>query len=533
MNQRTQMNNNILLTCVFSTVLLAGSTPVLLAQTPGSAASFNDHISIFRTTTTSEWPVINLSPFPYSSGPGTLRGLSVGGYTYGGSPSNSWMVSTFSLNPDPGWGGGYFQWFPDAEGTSSNMTYGASGLSVEDAVVIHLNANEGVITIGESLVLTSDNYSGYVAGVFPTLAIGTGAVAYGLNSAAFGLDSVAQGYNQTVIGQYNTPLGTSTANSNPTDPLFIVGNGSDGGHRSNAFTIARNGDATVFGRLVSGAGASATGILSAAIGTSATAAGQQSIAIGRGAKADGYSQVVLGPFNDISGWVWENGWNPWASSQYAFVVGNGTDDLHRSNAFFVRRSSNVGIGKGAGWANFYDPGGGLDVAWGGGTTLLLGADLNEQTRTHQTNKMMSVRMPHYLTDKRPINIVSGYSDLFYNYVSIGSGDGSAPNYIDFNTAETRDAQWPPARMRIHGNGAIQAGTGVDAGVPGQFAVGKFNNIGLSTDGTYSHATGVFMIGAGQNAGDRKNALRVKDNGTVLVNPSGDISMGAFTAGEKP
>jgi hypothetical protein len=42
-----------------------------------------------------------------------------------------------------------------------------------------------------------------------------------------------------------------------------------------------------------------------------------------------------------------------------------------------------------------------------------------------------------------------------------------------------------------------------------------------------------MLGIGSDDTHRKNALRVRDDGTVLVGQHGDLSMGEFTAGEQP
>ena len=48
--------------------------------------------------------------------------------------------------------------------------------------------------------------------------------------------------------------------------------------------------------------------------------------------------------------------------------------------------------------------------------------------------------------------------------------------------------------------------------------------------------GVFVIAAGTKTGNvitPRNALRVLADGTVLIQPGGDISMGEFSAGPQP
>ncbi len=67
------------------------------------------------------------------------------------------------------------------------------------------------------------------------------ATAPGGNAAAFGLSTTAQGYNQFAVGQFNLLQGTSAYNNNPADPLFVVGNGADADHRSNAMIVTRDG----------------------------------------------------------------------------------------------------------------------------------------------------------------------------------------------------------------------------------------------------------------------------------------------------
>ncbi len=73
-----------------------------------------------------------------------------------------------------------------------------------------------------------------------TTADGTASFAAGAYSSAPSLYSVALGWGlrtaesaQTVVGRWNAPAGSK---------LFVVGNGSNDGSRSNAFTVSENGD---------------------------------------------------------------------------------------------------------------------------------------------------------------------------------------------------------------------------------------------------------------------------------------------------
>lgn len=83
---------------------------------------------------------------------------------------------------------------------------------------------------------------------------------------------------------------------------------------------------------------------------------------------------------------------------------------------------------------------------------------------------------------------------------------------------------------VESPGGIAAGVGV-AAAANQVVVGRYNDIEPRLDGTNPRVGG-FVVGAGtENA--RKNALRVNDDGVVLIYPAGDIGMGGFQAGEKP
>lgn len=88
------------------------------------------------------------------------------------------------------------------------------------------------------------NYSAHAEGKF-TLAAGTASHAGGEGAEATGLRSFAHGWytkakeaDQFVVGKFN---------ADNADALFVVGNGEDEGHRSNAFVVDKNGKAYVKG----------------------------------------------------------------------------------------------------------------------------------------------------------------------------------------------------------------------------------------------------------------------------------------------
>jgi len=66
-------------------------------------------------------------------------------------------------------------------------------------------------------------------------------IASGKYSTAFGNYSTAQPYASVALGQYNIASGSSLTWVS-TDPLFVIGNGTDSSNRANAITLLKNGN---------------------------------------------------------------------------------------------------------------------------------------------------------------------------------------------------------------------------------------------------------------------------------------------------
>ncbi len=81
---------------------------------------------------------------------------------------------------------------------------------------------------------------------FNSFAIGKDTISNGQFSAAFNIDSTAQAYQSNVFGRFNVISGT-TDTWIDTEPLFVVGNGSDDLNRSNAITVLKNGTTIIGG----------------------------------------------------------------------------------------------------------------------------------------------------------------------------------------------------------------------------------------------------------------------------------------------
>ena len=86
---------------------------------------------------------------------------------------------------------------------------------------------------------TTGNYS---------TSIGRNNLSSGIYATSIGFFATAQAYISTVMGRYNVISGSTTV-WNPSDPLFVLGNGSSSSNRSNALTVLKNGNATLAGSL--------------------------------------------------------------------------------------------------------------------------------------------------------------------------------------------------------------------------------------------------------------------------------------------
>lgn len=77
-------------------------------------------------------------------------------------------------------------------------------------------------------------------------AIGNATIASGLNSFAGGEGATAQGFSQVALGRFNVLQGTS-GSSVSTDQTLVIGNGTSGASRSNAFAFTRDAKFLMYG----------------------------------------------------------------------------------------------------------------------------------------------------------------------------------------------------------------------------------------------------------------------------------------------
>lgn len=198
-----------------------------------------------------------------------------------------------------------------------------------------------------------------------SISIGPASNTLSQKSVAIGNNLFAYRWGQVVLGTFNTtPANVQSSYTNtaqPTDEIFVIGNGADNDNRSNAFVIKRNGDTEVVGTLKVGgltasSGSQAENAGSVALGPNAWARGNTgngvpSVAIGKGAAA-GISSTEAGIAPETLA-----GGTAWGAGEGATAIGLNAYATYYSVAIGdYARATNAGtaLGRGsqaAGWAS--------------------------------------------------------------------------------------------------------------------------------------------------------------------------------------
>jgi len=129
--------------------------------------------------------------------------------------------------------------------TASGLASTAMGFSTTASGQASTAMGFSTIASGDSSVAMGDDTE--AIGDYST-ATGFRTRAYGDSSTAMGVLTTAQSYGSLALGKFNIAAG-STAAWISTDPVLVVGNGSDVGNLSNAFTLLKNGNLTIAGTL--------------------------------------------------------------------------------------------------------------------------------------------------------------------------------------------------------------------------------------------------------------------------------------------
>lgn len=113
-------------------------------------------------------------------------------------------------------------------------------------------ANIGILSVALGPNTTASGEASTALGAGTTAigkyssALGAGTTASGNNSMAMGNSTTAESYVEIAIGIFNTDYTpTSTSAWSVTDRLFVIGNGTSSGTRSDALIIQKNGNLTM------------------------------------------------------------------------------------------------------------------------------------------------------------------------------------------------------------------------------------------------------------------------------------------------
>ncbi|MDD3875744.1 MAG: tail fiber domain-containing protein [Bacteroidales bacterium] len=340
--------------------------------------------------------------------------------------------------------------------------------------------------------------------------------------------SFATGYNTKAIGFYATAMGAGTKATNYY--AFAIG----------VSTTASASSSTAMGNntIASGSMSFANGNVTVASGTSSTAMGESTLASGDVSTAMGKqtiapsgNEMVIGRYNTTYTAQSSSGW---VSTDRLFVIGNGLNDLARSNAFTVLKSGNIGIGTDTPDALLHT----YSTAIGGGNVLFEGSYRSTPGNPPVTGS--GTRMMWY-PDKAAFRVgyVSGtqwdkdsigaYSlAMGYNSkakgassIALGYNNSSNNNYsvaIGYNNAASSNYAMAIGNSTIaQGYMSNTFGTNLTAFSGYESVFGRYNTeYTANSPGGWDSDDRIFVVGNGQGNSTRSNALTILKNGKVGI-----------------
>lgn len=183
------------------------------------------------------------------------------------------------------------------------------------------------------------NNIGYASAAFGnnTKAFGESSAAFGSNSEAIGASAFAIGSETKAPGIYSFATGYRTIANGYAASTF--GENTIAG---NHYTIATGMFTRAIGAasFTSGASTSANGYASFATGLDGIVNAEFGVVSGRRNVNNAYASLVIGTFNDS---IIGSSKTTFVATDPVFIVGNGTADNERSNAFLVRKNGDATI----------------------------------------------------------------------------------------------------------------------------------------------------------------------------------------------
>ncbi|KQS93421.1 hypothetical protein [Chryseobacterium sp. Leaf394] len=170
------------------------------------------------------------------------------------------------------------------------------------------------------------------------LSTNTSAISIGLNNTASGESSIAMGIASEATNQNAIALGQG-AKSSGTGSVAIGSASNSSG--TNSFALGADTKASGNYSFAMGNNSEATNTSSLAIGYQNKATGEYATALGLGTTAGNQGNTVIGEFNAGDASPEPN--SSLDRNKKLFVVGNGTSNTNRSDAFSVLRNGKVGV----------------------------------------------------------------------------------------------------------------------------------------------------------------------------------------------
>ncbi|MDR3402239.1 MAG: hypothetical protein P4L99_07045 [Chthoniobacter sp.] len=198
--------------------------------------------------------------YGYTSSANTGNSVALGNSSTAGlasSYSDSAIALGYANTADAGYGVTAIGMNTYASGSGSvalgNGTSATGGGSFAAGAYSTANS-EFAVAIGLSTV--SDSWA--------SVALGGQAESHAHYAISAGHGTIAQGESQAIFGEFNIAQGSDWYD--PNDNLFVLGNGTDANHRSNAFVVKKTGDTEIFGKVTADTDVAVTGQLTVTAG---------------------------------------------------------------------------------------------------------------------------------------------------------------------------------------------------------------------------------------------------------------------------
>lgn len=389
---------------------------------------------------------------------------------------------------------------------------------------------------------------------YNTKAKGMYSFASGLNTTASGISSIALGNSATASANYSTAFGANTTASG----IFSIATGittTAGGLASIA--MGNYSTASAMYSTALGSNTTASGIASTALGSYTTASAGYTTAMGAFTKASGQGSTATGFFNVAKGYastvIGEYSDSILTSDEIfssvpttpLFIIGNGSETTRR-NALVVRKDGKVGIGTSAPLARLHIADSSIvftasgSAAFSPGNAPVSGAGRRMMWYADKA----AFRVGYVDNDDWDKNNIGNYSfasgfsvkALGSSSVAIGSGANATGNIsvamgnntiasgdysiaMGSNTAATGFLGTAMGSYTTAG-GVASTALGLRSIAKGyaSMVIGTYNDSLLTSNETsLNSTTPLFIVGNGNDALTRSNALVVRKNGNMEVN----------------